>query len=126
MSVERQDVVRLDLTQPLIWPNPVVMLAGAAPSIDLFGPYDDSERLDALRLIKGGVQASSSPTHPAHFNHCPEDSEGYPADLGQVPERPVWLLGAAAWILVAAASLAIAVTRLATPITRLGKGTRIA
>lgn len=57
------------------------------------------------------------------------DAEGYPEDLGEPMQIPLWPMGVATWAIVALGALgalALAVLRLAVPIKRLGKGTRIA
>lgn len=126
-DVRTQPVWRTDLLMPLLWGNPVTMLAGTAPDLDL--SQDDvewSEDLDALAGIKLGLQYAASPAHPSHHVSCDPSEEGYPSDIGQMPQRPVGLQGAALWMLAGAGSLAVAVRRLAVPVRRLGRGTRIA
>ncbi|MFC7375037.1 ABC transporter permease [Brachybacterium sp. GCM10030267] len=123
---DTQDIVRLDLTQPLMWGNPVVLLAEASPRVNPDEAWRSDEDVDALQLIKTGMRTSATPTHPANHNHCDPSAEGYPTDLGEPPNRPLWPMGAALWLLVAAAALAVSTWRLAIPITRLGMGTRIA
>ena len=126
---ETQEVFRMDLSQPVLWPNPVVMLAETAPSPrpdSSLENIDDSDHLDALVLLKTGMREAASPPHPADHNYCSPQDEGYPTDLGHPTSFPVWPMGVAAWGLLALASLAVAVLRVAVPIRRLGKGTRIA
>lgn len=123
-----QTVTRIDLTQPLIWPNPVVMLAETAPHLDAesaWGP-DEDPRFDVLSLLKLGMREASTPPHPSDHNHCDPTDTNYPADLGRPREFPLWPMGIATWGAAALAALALATLRLAVPIKRLGAGTRIA
>lgn len=118
-------VTRVDLTLPLMWGNPVVLLAEAAPTVELdFSSTDDD--LDALRVVKAGMRAAATVAHPAHQNDCEPSDAGYPAELGEVPNRPVWPMGLALWMLAGGGSLAVATWRLAVPVRHLGAGTRIA
>ena len=104
----------------------------AAPAADAKPPVPEDiwrheeENLDVLRLVKSGVRAAATITHPALNNYCEPDQAGYPADLGAPPNRPVWPMGLGLWLLAGGVSLAVAVRRLAVPIRRLGAGTRIA
>ena len=120
-----ETVPRLDLSLPLLWGNPVVLLAEAAPPLpqDHWATGDDS---DLLSLLKSGMRTAATSTHPSHEVHCDPADPGYPADLGAPPNRPVWPMGLALWVLAGALSLVVAVRRLAVPIRRLGAGTRIA
>ena len=122
-----QDVPRIDLTMPLLWGNPVVMLAETSPPMSPtdWGEEEDGN-VDALRVISAGVRAASSITHPANSNYCEPGHPGYPTDLGEVPNRPVWPMGLTLWLLAAVLATSVTVRRLAVPIRRLGAGTRIA
>ena len=121
-----EQVPRIDLSMPLLWGNPVVLLAEAAPPVPEDIWRHEEENLDVLRLVKSGVRAAAPNTHPPQNNHSEPDQAGYPADLGAPPNRPVWPMGLGLWLLAGGASLAVAVRRLAVPIRRLGAGTRIA
>ena len=114
------------LFRSLLWGNPVVLLAEAAPPVPEDNWRHEEENLDVLRLVKSGVRAAATITHPALNNYCEPDQAGYPADLGAPPNRPVWPMGLGLWLLAGGVSLAVAVRRLAVPIRRLGTGTRIA
>ena len=121
----QQTVPRLDLSLPLLWGNPVVLLAEAAPA----PPQDywaTGEDADMLTMLKAGMRSAATTTHPSHAVHCEPDDPGYPTDLGTPPNRPVWPMGLSLWVLAGALSLLVAVRRLAVPIRRLGAGTRIA
>lgn len=121
-----QTISRIDLTMPLLWGNPVVLLAEASPSMpERYWNYEE-ENPDALRLVKTGVRAAATVGHPAHANRCEPDEVGYPTDLGEVPNRPVWPMGLGLWMIAGAGAVSVAVWRLAVPIRRLGAGTRIA
>lgn len=119
-------VPRIDLSMPLLWGNPVVLLAEAAPSLPENAWYADGDDPDVLRLLKTGIRAAATITHPAHSNFCEPGQEGYPEDLAEVPNRPVWPMGLGLWMIAGGVSLAVAVWRLAVPIRLLGAGTRIA
>lgn len=124
-----QPVWRMDLAQPVMWPNPLVMLAEMAPTIDADEDWDqfaDGRTPDALSTIKFGMREVSSPPHPSDYNYCEPADENYPDDLGAPMAIPMWPMGMAAWGAVALLSLAVSVLRLAVPIKRLGAGTRIA
>lgn len=123
---QEQSVSRTDIAMPLLWANPLVMLADVSPRINSIDDYDGIQDYDVLMLMKQGLRLAASPTHPTNFNYCSPDMTGYPADLGDPIERPVWPMGAGLWIIVSVASVAIATSRLGIPIKRLGKGTRIA
>lgn len=125
-EVHEQTVVRLDLSQPLMWPNPVVLLADVAPSADLNAELAADENIDALQLIQAGMRFAADPTHPQSFVYCEKGDEGYPEHLGEPTDRPIWPLGLGMWVLVGAGSVALTTWRLAVPITRLGRGIRIA
>ena len=120
------DTSRIDLSLPLLWGNPVVLLAEAAPPMPERYWADESENLDVLRMVRTGVHTAATVAHPAHANHCDPDEAGYPEDLAEVPNRPVWPMGLGLWLIGGGTSLAVAVWRLAVPIRRLGAGTRIA
>ncbi|GAA1489349.1 ABC transporter permease [Brachybacterium sacelli] len=120
-------VYRMDLAQPVLWPNPVVMLAEAAPTPELMEYWEEAnDEVDALSVLKFGMREVSSPPHPSDYNYCSPDAAGSPQDLGEPMQIPLWPMGVAAWAVVALGALALAVLRLAVPIRRLGKGTRIA
>lgn len=122
-----EDAPRVDVTLPLLWGNPVVLLAETSPPMPLNDWSEDVDgNIDVLRAISAGVRAAGSITHPANYNYCEPGQPGYPTDLGEVPNRPVWPMGLSLWLLAAAGSMAVAVWRLAVPIRRLGAGTRIA
>ena len=125
-STYTETIPRVDLSMPLMWGNPVVLLAEASPTL----PEDDwsevDENADLLRLMKSGMRYAATISHPSHQNYCMPGTEGYPAHLGEAPNRPLWPMGIALWMLAGAGSLAIATWRLAVPIKRLGAGTRIA
>ncbi|MGP9539392.1 ABC transporter permease [Brachybacterium sp. AOP43-C2-M15] len=118
-------VPRVDLTLPLMWGNPVVLLAEAAPAMPAEYWLDGQENSDALRIIKSGMRSAATITHPANQVWCAPGQSGYP-EVADPPNRPLWPMGMALWMLVGGGSLAVATRRLAVPITRLGKGTRIA
>jgi ABC-2 type transport system permease protein len=123
----RTDMVpRIDLSLPLMWGNPVVLLAESSPPMPADYWRDESENPDVLRLVKTGMRSAATVTHPSHQNYCEPDDPGYPAELGEAPNRPVWPMGLALWVLAGGGSLAVAIAKLAVPIKRLGKGTRIA
>lgn len=124
-TVERT-VARLDLTQPLIWPNPVVLLADVAPPVDLRDPWSDGSRVDVLQLMQLGLRAGTNPLHPSYFNSCSPENEGYPEDLGSPTNRPIWPLGLGIWLGTGLGAVALTTWRLAVPIHKLGRGTRIA
>ena len=121
-----ETVPRLDLSLPLLWGNPVVLLAEAAPTLPAdYDPLEDPDT-DLLTTLKTGMRSAATTTHPVHSVHCSPEDPGYPTDLGTPPNRPVWPMGLGLWLLVGALSLLVAVRRLAVPIRRLGAGTRIA
>jgi ABC-type transport system involved in multi-copper enzyme maturation permease subunit len=117
-----EDVPRIDLTLPLMWGNPVVLLAEAAPSLPADYWQHEEENADALRMLKSGMRGAATITHPSHGAW---DSQCAP-ELGEPPNRPVWPMGLALWVLGGGVALTVAVRTLAVPIRRLGKGTRIA
>ena len=121
----QQTVPRLDLSLPLLWGNPVVLLAEAAPTPakDYWATGEDA---NLLTLLKSGMRSAATTNHPSHNVHCDPDVPGYPTDIGTAPNRPVWPMGLSLWMLAGALSLLVAVRRLAVPIRRLGAGTRIA
>ena len=123
---DTRTVVRVDLSLPLLWGNPVVLLAEPSPSIPAWNSGEDEGNVDVLRMSKTGMRYAATVTHPAHENECRPHMEGYPEHLAEVPNRPVWPMGMGLWMLAGAGSLAIATWRLAVPIKRLGAGTRIA
>ncbi|WME22456.1 ABC transporter permease [Brachybacterium sp. GU-2] len=121
-----ETVPRLDLSLPLLWGNPVVLLAEAAPTLPAdYDPLEDPDT-DLLTTLKTGMRSAATTTHPVHSVYCSPDDPGYPTDLGTPPNRPVWPMGLGLWLLVGALSLLVAVRRLAVPVRRLGAGTRIA
>lgn len=123
-----QPVTRIDLAQPLMWPNPVVMLAETAPTLDPESVWgaDEDPRFDVLSLLKLGMRETATPPHPSDHNYCDPSDTDYPADLGAPRQLPLWPMGIAAWGAAAVGALALATLRLAVPIRRLGAGTRIA
>ena len=121
-----ETVPRLDLSLPLLWGNPVVLLAEAAPTLPAdYDPLEDPDT-DLLTTLKTGMRSAATTTHPVHSVHCSPEDPGYPTDLGTPPNRPVWPMGLGLWLLVGALSLLSAVRRLAVPVRHLGAGTRIA
>ena len=120
------DVPRVDLTMPMLWGNPVVLLAEAAPPLPTDYWRDGEENTDALRMIKSGMRVAATVTHPSHNNYCDPEEEGYPEELAAPPNRPIWPMGLALWMFAGGISLAVATWRLAVPIRHLGSGTRIA
>ncbi len=137
-----ETVFRMDLAQPLIWPNPVILLAETAPPIGpdgnplIAGPDSaDPHPTEILRLIKLGVDVSLTAHEGSEVrNHCSPEDAGYPEGIARDsgyqgdPSKafPVWPMGAACWLLVGLGGVAVATRRLSVPIKRLGKGTRIA
>ena len=121
-----ETVPRLDLSLPLLWGNPVVLLAEAAPTLPAdYDPLEDPDT-DLLTTLKTGMRSAATTTHPVHSVHCSPEDPGYPTDLGTPPNRPVWPMGLGLWLLVGVLSLLVAVRRLAVPVRHLGAGTRIA
>ena len=126
-STRPQTLPRVDLTMPLMWGNPVVLLAETSPPLPEDYWSDDSENEDVLRYLKQGIRTAATIDHPAHNYQCSPEDIGYSAELDrEVPNRPVWPMGVALWMLAGCASLAVATWKLAVPIRRLGAGTRIA
>ncbi|WP_394214058.1 ABC transporter permease [Brachybacterium vulturis] len=119
-------VPRVDLSLPLLWGNPVVLLAETATPLPMNDWGREEESLDVLRMLKSGVNAAATVTHPAHSIYCDPDEIGYPQGIGEPPNRPVWPMGLGLWMLAGGASLAVAVRQLAVPVRRLSRGTRIA
>lgn len=127
-SEQERDVLRLDVTMPLMWGNPVVLLAEAAPAMQpqqwISGEDDGT---DVLRAIKLGMRSAAAPGDPSHFVECSPDDTGYPTQLvGGAPGYPLWPMGFALWIVVGALAVALAVRRIAVPVHHLGRGVRIA
>ena len=121
-----ETVPRLDLSLPLLWGNPVVLLAEAAPTLPAdYDPLEDPDT-DLLTTLKTGMRSAATTTHPVHSVHCSPEDPGYPTALGTPPNRPVWPTGLGLWLLVGVLSLLVAVRRLAVPVRHLGAGTRIA
>ena len=121
-----ETVPRLDLSLPLLWGNPVVLLGEAAPTLPAdYDPLEDPDT-DLLTTLKTGMRSAATTTHPVHSVHCSPEDPGYPTDLGTPPNRPVWPMGLGLWLLVGVLSLLVAVRRLAVPVRHLGAGTRIA
>ena len=121
-----ETVPRLDLSLPLLWGNPVVLLAEAAPTLPAdYDPLEDPDT-DLLTTLKTGMRSAATTTHPVHSVHCSPEDPCYPTDLGTPPNRPVWPMGLGLWLLVGVLSLLVAVRRLAVPVRHLGAGTRIA
>lgn len=131
-STQVRDVVRTDITLPLLWINPFVIVADTAPELDPGAlesedPGDSDATVDALVLISTGVRYLAHPLHPTHFVECfDRTSAGYPTDLGSPTSLPVWPLGMGAYLLAAGGAIVIATLRLRTPMRRIGAGTRIA
>lgn len=124
---QQRDVVRTDVPLVLMWPNPMVLVADMAPSLDLDASGDDPASFDLLSMISLGIRYAADPTHPSNFNECyDEDAPGYPTDLGSPQDRPVWPMGLGVWVLAGVGGLAFTVRRLATPQRRMGRGERIA
>ncbi|WP_114854166.1 ABC transporter permease [Brachybacterium sp. YJGR34] len=126
-ETETREVPRVDLSLPLLWGNPVVLLAEAAPPLaQNYWEQSEDENADALRMLKTGMRGAATIAHPAQFNSCGPDMDGYPAHLGEPPNRPLWPMGLTLWMAAGGLALAVATWRLAVPITRLGAGSRIA
>ena len=125
-TTRTETISRVDLSMPLMWGNPVVLLAETAPPMT--GTYwgEDEGNADVLRMLKSGMRLTATIAHPAHNNSCEPGTEGYPDHLGEAPNRPLWPMGMALWMLAGAGSLGVSTWRLAIPIKRLGAGTRIA
>ncbi|WP_299302717.1 ABC transporter permease [uncultured Brachybacterium sp.] len=123
---ETRSVPRIDLTMPLLWGNPVVLLAEASPPLPSDYWAEEEENADALRVLKLGMREVATIAHPAHQNFCDPGQEGYPEELAAPPNRPIWPMGLALWMFAGGISLAVATWRLAVPIRHLGSGTRIA
>lgn len=127
----QRDIVRLDLSQPLIWANPIVLMADVSPALDPdwenSGPEPrQGQRPDILRIMREGIRLAIHPLHPSNFNYCTKGMAGYPEDLGRAQHLPMWPMGLASWLLAAGGAFALATWRLSVPIKHLGKGTRIA
>ena len=125
-QTQDRTIVRLDISQPLMWPNPVVLLADVAPTADPDALFSGEENVDALQILQAGMRYATNPNHPQNFNSCSEGDPGYPEHLGQPADRPIWPLGLGLWVLAGAGSVALTTWRLAVPIRVLGKGIRIA
>lgn len=125
-ETQERTIVRLDVSQPLIWPNPVVLLAEMSPPLPTEGVWTSEEPSDLLQLMQRGLRFATDPLHPGNHVFCSADDEGYPGDPGSPANRPIWPLGLGCWFLVGGASVALATWRLAVPIRKLGKGIRIA
>lgn len=130
-SVETFPVSRSDLVAPLLWVDPMVMVAGMSPVPAGGDPWGEgtspSDYTDLLQIISIGVAYASNPQHPSLHSTCFDPSvPGYPGDFGSPRGNPVWLVGAAIWGLTALGAVAFTVARLRTPMTRLAAGTRIA
>ncbi len=126
-SVQQMPIVRTDLTLPLLWVNPLVIVSDMAP-IPKSGVVDSSPgTVDALVLIGTGVRYLAHPTDPSHFVMCYDTSiPGYPTDLASPTSIPVWPFGAALYLVAGAGGIAVATWRIRTPMRRVGAGTRIA
>ncbi|MDO5661919.1 MAG: ABC transporter permease [Brachybacterium sp.] len=117
-----------DLAMPLLWANPVVIVADQAPPVvsDLNSP-DSRHAADMLRLIRTGLRYAAQPAHPSVYTSCWDQSmPGYPEDLGTPTGMPVWPMGLGIWMVVGAGATLFAVLRIRTPMRRLPRGTRIA
>lgn len=122
-----RQVVRTDIPLVLMWPNPMVLVADMAPTIDPDASGTDPASFDLLSMISLGIRYAADPTHPSNFNECyDEGAPGYPTDLGSPQDHPVWPMGLGMWVLAGAGGLAFTVRRLATPQRRIGRGERIA
>ena len=119
--------VRSEISAPLLWVNPFVLVADMAPQIDLDVLGSGSEPpLDLLRYLQLGMRWASDPTSSFWSVHCEPGLPGYPEDADTSLPGPVWPMGLAAWLLLGGASAATAVLRLRVPMRRIGSGTRIA
>lgn len=122
-----RQVVRTDIPLVLMWPNPMVLVADMAPTIDPDASGTDPASFDLLSMISLGIRYAADPTHPSNFNECyDEGAPGYPTDLGSPQDHPVWPMGLGMWVLAGAGGLTFTVQRLATPQRRIGRGERIA
>ncbi|EWS79503.1 ABC transporter permease [Brachybacterium phenoliresistens] len=119
--------VRSEISAPLLWVNPFVLVADMAPQIDPEELNAGSEPpLDLLRYLQLGMRWASDPTSGSWSVHCDPGVPGYPEDLDTSLPGPIWPMGLAAWLLLGGASAATAVLRLRVPMRRIGSGTRIA
>lgn len=125
-QMRERRVVRADLSLPLMWANPVVLLAEAAPRVNADTYASEGPGMDALVLLKAGMRTVATSNHPSRRVNCSPEDSGYPEHLGTPPNRPLWPMGMAMWMLAGGGSLVLAVHRIGVPIGRLGKGTRIA
>ncbi len=128
---------RTDRTWWLLAPNPFVVLADAAPALDLDPSAPDlSEReqiqrqqardLDPLGSIGRGVRELRQEPVPLQ-QHIEQESSGTYGETEQQPSGArVWPYGLAFDVLLAAGALALTVRRLQTPSRSLPRGQRVA
>lgn len=130
-TTRTREIVRTDVTLPLLVVNPFVIVSDVSPAMTT-QEFEDSEEPghrfpDGLQGIRLGVRHLAQPLHPSHFNRCWDPSAtGYPADLGTPQSVPMWPFGLAAWGIVGLGGAAVAVWRLRAPMRYVPKGTRIA
>lgn len=125
---ETRQIPRLDLTMPLMWGNPVVLLAETAPTVtaDRWRTEQD-EGLDLLGALKLGMRTAAHPLAPSNFNECWIEDRGYPAHLDDGSDgAPLWPMGLGLWAIVGVAAVTLAIRRVAVPVRHLGRGERIA
>lgn len=125
--VERQFVLHTEVALPLLLVNPFVIVADAAPAMDLSDPAMDTGDVDGLRLISAGMRILAHPTHPSHLNDCwDSDQPGYPSGFSGPTALPVWPVGMGAYLGAAVGAVALATWRIRAPMRRIGAGTRVA
>lgn len=119
-----RNVVRTDITLPLLYVNPFVIISDTASPADFSQSPDDE--LNILSAVGASMRYLAQPMHPANFVSCSPDSPGYPEDIGTPSSRPVWPWGMAVYLIGATGSITVGTLRLRTPMRRIGAGTRIA
>lgn len=132
----RVEVPLTEVTAPLLYLNPIVIVSAASPAIpDEYGGAnpplggDDFQRVDGLQLVREGVSMAGNPTHPSLHNSCYEgalDQDGNPVEIPALPRTFTWLWGVLIWALAAVGSFVVATLRVRAPHGRLPKGQRIA
>jgi ABC-type transport system involved in multi-copper enzyme maturation permease subunit len=113
----------------ILAPDPVVVLADAAPRNQKGGRASESDVLEAIRR---GVRDVRRPQIAVRFDrrgrpHDPKTGELIPADVLRPKKAPaLWPAGAAIDLLIAAGAFYLAVERLKTPARKLAVGERVA